>query len=199
MTRVTYSRIAFVVLLVALLLLSHRAVMSGPQVTIPVALLMAAPGLLQGVLLRDLYRGRRALEAGEHELGVSYTLRFLETLRRRPWLRLAIGLRWWTFTPCVEAMALNNLGAARMQLGDIDAADHAFSEAVRIDPKYAIPWVNRSVLAFIRGQPEKAAEALAEARRRGYSGGTLDRLSHQAGALLARIEGSGGSAGAPHA
>ena len=88
-------------------------------------------------------------------------------------------------------MTLNNIGAAHLNLGNLDESEGAFKEALALDDKYALVRFNMAVLHEMRGARMLAEKALADAARLGYSGGGLDMVINRAQSILARVEGRG--------
>jgi tetratricopeptide (TPR) repeat protein len=196
MSRVTRYKIGYVVALVALGILSI-AVIGGlggsVGAILAVGVVLLVPGRLQGVFYRDLFRGRRLLDTGHAAEAIPHLERFLQTVRAEPWRKRLLWLSWSVYTPNVEAMALNNLGAARMRLGQMREAETAFQEALTLDPFYPVPQLNIAMIHEMRGDRATAERAVAEATRLGYTGGTIDTVVHAAQSLLAQIEGRGAS------
>lgn len=104
-------------------------------------------------------------------------------------LKHLVWLQWTVYTANIEAMTLNNLGAAHMQTGDMDAAERYLNEALRVDPRYGVACYNLSVIAAARGDEAGAERLLADAHRLGYTGGRVDEALQRAAAGLARLEG----------
>ena len=156
---------------------------------IAASVVLLIPGQVQGHYYRDLFSGRRALEAGDIDASISHTEQFLAAVRERPGLKSLIWLGGVIYTADPEAMALNNLGAAHMEAGRLDAAESAFNDALRVDPLYPIPFTNLAVLSEVAGNRAEAERYLREAEECGYTGGSIDRVIQQSGALLAKIEG----------
>ncbi len=154
------------------------------------ALVLMIPGRLHGVLWRELYRGRARLERGKPHEALAELQRFLERLDRHPRLRRLWWLAWATYTRDGRALALNSIGAAHLELGDLESAEASFRSALELDPEYPIPYANLAALAKARGDAGLAAEHTARARELGLSGGATDRLLRRAGSALARVEGS---------
>jgi tetratricopeptide (TPR) repeat protein len=196
MSRVTRYKIGYVVALVALGLLSIpviRGLGGGAGAMLAVAAVLLVPGRVQGVFFRDLFQGRRLLDTGHAAEAVPHLERFLQTVHAEPWRKRLLWLSWSIYTPNVEAMALNNLGAARMRLGQLLEAETAFQEALALDPLYPVPQFNIAILHEMRGDRATAERAVAEATRLGYTGGTVDTMAHAAQSLLAQIEGRSAS------
>jgi len=190
MSRTARYKLQYVISLGILMVVAGVAawsLRSQPLALLGVAVLFLIPGRVSGLVWRDLYRGRRLLEAGQLEASLLCSQRFVESIRERPRLR---GLWWLAFavyTRDSKAMALNNLGAAQLELGSFDEAESSFREALAADPQYPIPHYNLAVLAEVRGDSPAAREHAAEAVLLGYERAASDRVIQAAGALLARI------------
>lgn len=136
--------------------------------------LLVLPGRVQNAVYRDFLRGRRLFAEEKFDEAIPCFERFLDRIRRRPALRHLVWLRWAAYSTSMEAMTLNNLGGARLGLGDLDAAENDLREALRVDPRYPMPYYNLHVIATARGDQEEAERLLAEAHRLGMTGGRVD-------------------------
>lgn len=163
----------------------------NPVAVVVLVVVLLVPGRIQGFLFRDLFRGRRELDAGHPSLALRHLAQFLTTLERQPWRRHALWLSWSVYTPSAAAMALNNLGAAHLALGAAEPAARAWREALAIDHLYPLPYANLALVAAADGDSVTAEGLLALARSLGYSGGTLDKTTRQMQTLLAALEGRG--------
>lgn len=195
MSRTARYKIGYVVaigVIATLAFLLMSAVDADPLVAaLLVALFLFIPGRVQGILYRELFRGRRLLAQHREVEAIGHFHRYLADVRARPWLKRMIWLSWSIYTPDVEAMALNNIGAAHLRLGHLDEAESALRRALALDEKYPLPHFNMAVLHEMRGNRTLAEKALAEAVALGYSGGTVDTIINHAHVLLARAEGRG--------
>lgn len=157
-------------------------------------LVLLIPGRAQGLLFRDLFRGRRALDRGDPNLALVHLNQFLVTIRAQPWRKPLLWLSWSFYTPSVEAMALNDIGTAQLALGDIDAAEVAWRAALDLDSQYPIPHANLALVAATRNDTSAANQHLEAARRLGYSGAGFDRFARKTQSILAAIESHGPAA-----
>jgi tetratricopeptide (TPR) repeat protein len=158
-----------------------------PHALVVIAFLL--PGRVQGVLWRDFFRGRHALQEHRAADALVHFKRFEATLLQRPWLRYAIFLQWSFYTWSAEAMLRNNLAACELALGKLEDAEVGFQHARALDPGSPLPYFNLAVVAQAKGLPERAEELLREAKVRGYRGGTRERVIATAGSILAAVEG----------
>lgn len=158
-----------------------------------VVAVLVIPGRVQGVFYRDLFRGRRLLSGGHAAEAEAHFERFLALVRESPWRKWLIWLSWSVYTPDVEAMTLNNLGAARIQLGKRGEAATSLGEALEIDPQYPIPYFNLAILHELEGNRESAEQAATAAGCLGFSGGKIEQVVLAAQSVFARVEGHGTS------
>lgn len=185
-----YKALYFVVILsaaaAALLVLQRYS--WNPSVIVVVGLLLVLPGRIQGVLLRDLFRGRAALDVGEPSKALQYFERFQHTLSRQPWRKHALWLSWSVYTPNLSAMLLNNIGAAYFSLGETSRAKDSWQLAIELDQQYPHPFANMALVAAGEGDEFLATELISHAKTLGYSGRALDSMISKMQSLLARVE-----------
>ena len=93
------------------------------------------------------------------------------------------------YTVDAEAMTLNNIGAAQVDLGRLDEAERSLEAAIAIDPQYPLPFFNLAVVHSARNDREHAERAAAEAARLGFPGSTMDAVRRtRAASVLARVD-----------
>ena len=155
---------------------------------VAVGLLLLVPGRVGGYYLGDLFRSRVLVDQRRFHEAIEAGHAFLADLQREPWRRHLIYCHYGIYTWNVEAMARNNIGAARMELGEIDQAERDLRHAIRNDADYAIPCYNLAVIAYVRGEAAEGDRLIALAADKGYSGGHLDRLISRVGAAYARLQ-----------
>lgn len=170
--------------LVALLL----AYVQNFGVLIAIAVAALVPGRAGAVALRDLFRSRSLAAEDRYQEAAVAAERFLETVRRQPWRRHFIYFFFGFYTWDVEAMALNNLGVARMHLGDLDQADTALAAALDRDRDYPIPYFNRAMIAYVRERTEEGNALLAAAKQRGFADDRIVRIVAQVSEAYARFQ-----------
>lgn len=197
MTRVTRYRIGYLLLLAALAAVAYvglRASGNSRGAGVVAVVVLLIPGRVQGLLLRPLFRGRRALAGGDAGSALRQFEDFLARLERQPWRGWALWLGWSAYTPNAKAMTLNNLGAAHAALGETASAAQRWQDALALDPLYPVPCANLAALAAAAGDAQRAARWLARARELGYSGCALDQATHRVQQLLAAVESRGPAA-----
>lgn len=193
MTRTTKLKIGYFMVLV-LLVIAALAVSAVFRSSLAALVLIAAvlllPGRIQAIVYRDLYTARRLMAAGKAEESIECTRRFLGMIRRNPGNKKLLWASWSVYTVDVEAMALNNLGAAHLERGEVEAAEKAFEEALRLDPEYAIPSFNLAVIAGARGDRAAAERHVARAVKHGYRIVKVERAIQLGEALRERAQGT---------
>ena len=201
MTRVARYQIAYVVVFLILSALSAGLLtLAGWSrgAVIAAALVLLVPGRIQGLLFRDLFRGRVELDRGNPPAALEYFQRFLQTIQAQPWRKPALRLGWSFYTPSVEAMTHNNIGSAEFALGATARAAAAWQAALTHDPLYPLPYANLALVAAQLGDAATTAEHLATARRLGYSATALDRVIHQTQSLWQPSNATAPRSGARH-
>jgi tetratricopeptide (TPR) repeat protein len=159
----------------------------GAIALVGATLLVLIPGRIQGFYYRDFFTGRRLLDGGKFAEAIPYLERFLESIRQHPQRELLLWLSWSVYTPSVVAMALNNIGVARLNLGDVDIAESNFLRALKRDPLYPLPHFNLAIVWELRGDRNNSLKAISKAHQLGYTGGTIDVIINKSQSLLARM------------
>jgi len=134
------------------------------------------------------------LDRDSAESALGHFNSFLTTIRAQPWRKPALWLSWSIYTPNVEAMTQNNVGAAQLNLGNLSAAEAALSTALVLDPQYPLPHANLALVAALRSDASAVERHLEAARKFGYKGAGLDRFVSRSQSLLAAVESRGPAA-----
>jgi hypothetical protein len=151
------------------------------------------PGRILGFFWRDLLRGLRLLNERKFEQSKRHSELFLADLKQRPWLKRLIWLGSGTYSRDPEAMALNNLGAAELMLGEFDAARDHFNESIAVDRLNPLPFFNMGNLYTALGERESAAGWFSRAVALGYSKSVVDRIVMSSQKRFAANDGWGSS------
>ena len=117
--------------------------------------------------------------------------RFLERIRNNPWIKHLIWLGTSSYSRDPEVLALNNLGAAELMLGEVDAARRHLMRASALDPLCPLPYFNLGVLEKAEGHLDEAQRLLAQAVKLGYTRGVSDKIVSAAQSRLAITDGAG--------
>lgn len=181
-----YGTIVAVIVIVVLVALPRP--FRWPHV-LAVAAVFVLPGRIQGFLWREFFRGRRAMDQGRMADALVHFARFEERLTAHPWIAAGIYLGWSVYTWNAKAMLANDVGACELALGRRDGAEANFERAIALDPGYPVPYFNLAVVAETWGDRERAQRLLADAGKRGFRGGTRERVIAMASGVLAAVEG----------
>ncbi len=195
MNRPLRSKLLYVCALVILGAIVAALVMYSPFdkviVLIATFVVLLIPGRIQGFVFRDHYRGRRLMGAGQFEEAIVYFERFLAQVREQPWKKHFIWFAWGIYSWDIEAMTLNNVGAALMNIDRFGDSKDRLEEALRVDPKYPVPYFNLAVLASAQGDEPQAREHISAAKALGYANTSMDRVINLGQMVLANLEGRG--------
>ncbi len=98
-------------------------------------------------------------------------------------------LSWGLYTRDIEAMMLNNLGAAYIEKAELPNAEKYLKNAIDIDPLYPMPFYGLAIVAHMQGNRDKAIKLLEESEKKGFTNSSIDHLIQKSIEILAKIEG----------
>ena len=133
-------------------------------------------GRVQAVFWSELLAGLHDLNRRDYRASKVHSERFLARLHDRPWLRYLIWLGAGSYSPSVEATALNNLGAAELGLGEIESARAHLNQSIATDPQCPLPYRNMGILVRLTESPEAARPWFDRAAALGLRGDWSDRV-----------------------
>ena len=114
-------------------------------------------------------------------------------MRARPWLKRFVWLGSSTYSRDPEALALNNLGAAEIMLGQWDQAQEHLHASLAVDPLNPLPCFNLGKLFAAKGDHSAAGHWFDQAVALGYSRTLVDQAIGLAQARFAYTDGRGQS------
>lgn len=125
-----------------------------PMAMILTGIVLLIPGRIAGYYWRDQFRGRRLMAEHRYDESLAASNAFLRQVREEHWRKRLLWLMWSFYTTDAEAMALNNIGAAHVELGEWELARTAFQDALAVDQLYPIPHFNLAMLSHLEGDEE---------------------------------------------
>lgn len=153
--------------------------------------MLLLPGRVLGFFWRDLLRGLRLLNARRFAESKRCSQRFLADIRARPWLKRLIWLGSGTYSRDPEALALNNLGAAEIMLGEWDQAQEHLRASLAVDSLNPLPCFNLGKLSAALGDQRAASHWFDQTVALGYSQTLVDRAIMLVQARFANTDGRG--------
>lgn len=182
--------VVFALLLVAVVVLGYRFDPERPWLGLLLfGVLLLVPGRLQGLFYRSFFQAAKIQRAGQPDEALVLYQEFLDEVRAHRWMKPLLWLAWTVYTTDVAAMTLNNMGACHLVMGELEAAEEATREALKLDPLYPLPYVTLATLALLNDDQAAAEEHVAKAAELGYGGTSVDVLVQRSQTLLAHIEG----------
>jgi tetratricopeptide (TPR) repeat protein len=182
-----YFPLLFIVFGGALALISMAPSGDRSSFVIVLCFVLIVPGVIGRWLLRDLLASRALMARGEFLSALAAAERFLAEQSRRPWIRHAIWTQYGVYTLSVEAMGLNNAGAALLELKRLADSRDMLERARAADPAYPIPAYNLAVVAKLEGDEAESSRLAQEAANLGYAHGDLDTILRGIGEAYARL------------
>lgn len=140
-------------------------------------LLFLLSGRVQAAFWAELLAGLHYLNRRDYSASKTHSERFLARLHSRPWIKHLIWLGTSSYSLSAEAMALNNLGAAELALGELDAARGHLREAIACDAKCPLPYRNMGILVRHTESLEAARPWFEKAIALGLRGDWSDRAA----------------------
>jgi ATP-dependent Clp protease adapter protein ClpS len=156
-----------------------------------IVLALLVPGRVLGYYWRDLVTGLRLLRERQFAQSARHSKRFLQDIDRRPWIQHLTWLGSGVYSRNAKAMALNNLGAAEIFLGEFAAARGHLEQSSRLDDENPLPYLNLAKLMRILGDEAGSRDCAEQAKRCGYTKSLSDRLVRNAQSRFAFLEGRG--------
>jgi tetratricopeptide (TPR) repeat protein len=157
------------------------------------ALALLAPGRILGFFWRDLLRGLRFLQEKRYVESKRHSQLFLVEVKKRPWLKKLIWLGSGSYSRDPEALALNNLGAAELKLGELDLAREHLNASIAVDSLNPLPYFNLGSVHSMLGDKEAAAHYYDKAVSLGFSRSIVDKIVMASQRRFAQDEGQGHS------
>lgn len=159
------------------------------------AVVLLLPGRVLGFFWRDLLRGLRLLHEKQYAQSKRHSELFLTKVKEQPWLKKLIWLGSGAYSRDPEAMALNNLGAAELKLGEFDHAKAHLAASIAVDGLNPLPYFNMGVLYSIFGDRDAAIGCFDKAVSLGYSRSAVDKFFLNSQKRFAESDGQGSSVG----
>jgi len=96
----------------------------------------------------------------------------------RAWDKALELTRTWTTTYPRESFAFNSLGLCEWAFGGVEQARAAFSEAIRLDPKFIAPYVNIIGTLIALNRFDEAEASVKQARQHGLNFISIGRMAY---------------------
>lgn len=152
------------------------------------AVILLVPGRIGGLYLKNLFLSRSLLNRSRPAEAIDAGHRLLVELERQPWRRFFIFCFWGVYTWNVEAMALNNIGAAYLEMGKLDQSEDYLQRAIEKDASYAIPYANLAIISYARGNKMEGNRLINIAKKYGYTGAVEDQIISKVAAAYANVQ-----------
>jgi tetratricopeptide (TPR) repeat protein len=160
----------------------------GAQALFVLVVALLIPGRIPSFFWSQFYAGTRLLQAGDYREAIERFESFLTEVKQKSWLKKLMLLKWGRHTWDIEAMTLNNLGSAFLEMGELDRAGQTFEAATRIDEQYAIAHFNLALVRYAQGATEAARSLYERAHELGYPKMSFGAFAEKAGRIKDRSQ-----------
>lgn len=152
-----------------------RAAGASSWACLDLAFLVILTGYSLDALSRDVWAATLHRKAKDYVKAKLYAERFLARIKWLRWLKPVIRARSGSRRD-PEAMALNCLGGAETSLREFDKARRHLEAAIKLDPKWALPYFGMGLLVLRTKNAAEAQHWFAMAQQYGYSHPTTDLI-----------------------
>jgi tetratricopeptide (TPR) repeat protein len=132
------------------------------------ALLFLIPGRLVQYFWRDFFAGRKCLNHENPDEAIPYFEKFLDYVKKSPWVKWLVFFSYGVYSLRVEAMAQTYLGICYIRKKDFARAHALFQMALDIDTKYSIALYHKAIVFALEHDEANARHFLNEAAFNGY-------------------------------
>ena len=143
---------------------------------------------IAGYCWKNLILGRRLLDQNDFNRANECFHEFKIELNSAKYLRWLIWISPSFYTTSANALASNNIGVCNLELGQYEAAELNFRDALEYDSKYPLPFYNLAILDALSGNIESRDRNLSKSVELGFNTGSVDRVIQKSKSLYARYE-----------
>ncbi len=143
---------------------------------------------IAGYFWKKLILGRRLMDRNDFDRAKECFHEFQFELKSVKYLRWLIWISPSFYTTSANALASNNIGVCNLELGEYEAAELNFRDALEYDSKYPLPLYNLAILDGLSGNIESRDRNLSKSVELGFNAGTVDSVIQKTKSLYARYE-----------
>jgi len=155
---------------------------------IGLVIIILFPTMIQGFFWHDFFLGRRYNRKGDWDQAIRCFHNFLLRLKKHPWLKHLIFLRWSRYTNNIEAMTHNNIALALINRGEVEMAEKSCQAALESDPLYPVPFFHLALIEKIKDNESRARELWQKSASLGYDNVGFENLKLLADSLKKQME-----------
>jgi tetratricopeptide (TPR) repeat protein len=131
---------------------------------------------VQHYFWQDHFLGRHEHKMRRWNESLEASQKFIREVEIKPRLRHLVWLSYMVTSRDIVAVTQNNVACAYMAMGDFSHAEVYLSEALKRDPLYPVPHLNRAKIQLAMNNEESARRELGECRRLGFRKYTWEAL-----------------------
>ena len=139
-----------------------------------IGLLLLIPGRISQYFYQDFYTGRKYMNKNDLDKALYHFLQFEHCIEEKPWKKTILWMTWSIYTIDVLAMVKHNISSIYISKGEYEKAEKYIKEALDIDNKYPLPYLNLSIINIANGKKEEYINNIKKSIKLGMNNGKVD-------------------------
>ncbi|AIN93704.1 tetratricopeptide repeat protein [Treponema putidum] len=153
-----------------------------------IGLLLLIPGRISKYFYQDFYTGRMYMDKNDFDKALYYFLKFELCIEEKPWKKAILWLTWPIYTVDALAMVKHNISSIYISKGEYEEAEKYIKDALSIDNKYPLPYLNLSVINMANDKKEEAMNNIKKSIKLGMNNSKVDKIIRNMQSVYANIQ-----------
>ena len=141
-----------------------------------IGLLLLIPGRISQYFYQDFYTGRKYMNKNDLDKALYHFLQFEHCIEEKPWKKTILWMNWSIYTIDVLAMVKHNISSIYISKGEYEKAEKYIKEALDIDNKYPLPYLNLSIINIVNGKKEEYINNIKKSIKLGMNNSKVDKI-----------------------
>ena len=153
-----------------------------------IGLLLLIPGRISQYFYQDFYTGRKYMNKNDLDKALYHFLQFERCIEEKPWKKTILWMTWSIYTIDVLAMVKHNISSIYISKGEYEKAEKYIKEALDIDNKYPLPYLNLSIINIANGKKEEYINNIKKSIKLGMNNGKVDKIIRNMQSVYANVQ-----------
>ena len=153
-----------------------------------IGLLLLIPGRISQYFYQDFYTGRTYMNKNNLDKALYHFLQFERCIEEKPWKKTILWMTWSVYTIDILAMVKHNISCIYINKKQYEEAEKYITEALSIDNKYPLPYLNRSIINMANGKKEKCIDNIEKSIKLGMNNSKVDKIIKNMQSVYANIQ-----------
>ena len=153
-----------------------------------IGLLLLIPGRISQYFYQDFYTGRKYMNKNDLDKALYHFLQFERCIEEKPWKKTILWMTWSIYTIDVLAMVKHNISSIYISKGEYEKAEKYIKEALDIDNKYPLPYLNLSIINIANGKKEEYINNIKKSIKLGMNNSKVDKIIRNMQSVYANVQ-----------